>query len=93
MLNAIANDNDSHSRAPTPRFAFFHKIGAWAPVRSQYNFDHITQKRVTNLPAKGQVFFFDLVGATAPVRKRSAYSMVYLAPIIVCFRRVVKSFL
>jgi len=57
MLNAIANDNDSHSRAPTPRFAFFHKIGAWAPVRSQYNFDHITQKRVTNLPAKGQVFF------------------------------------
>ena len=45
------------------------------------------------LTCKGSSLFFDLVGATAPVRKRSAYSMVYLAPIIVCFRRVVKSFL
>lgn len=42
LLNTNANENDSHSRAPTPRFAFFHKIGAGAPVISQYDFDHVT---------------------------------------------------
>ena len=57
LLNTNANDNDSHSRRRPHRFAFSHIFGARAPVRSQYNFDHIPQKRVTNFPPKGQVFF------------------------------------
>ena len=49
MLNAIANDNDSHSRAPTPRFAFFHKIGARAPVRKWSTISNVARKCVTAL--------------------------------------------
>ena len=49
LLNTNANDNDSHLRAPTPRFAFFHKIGARAPVVGQRLFSNVTQKCVTSL--------------------------------------------
>ena len=56
LLNTNANDNDSHLRAPTPRFAFFHKIGAGAPVISQRSITCGPQKRVTMLGAIGRVF-------------------------------------
>ena len=75
LLNTNANDNDSHSRAPTPRFAFFHKIGAGAPVISQYDFDHVTWKRVTASLSKVIVYFeqswksFLIQRRPAPVRK------------------------
>ena len=49
LLNTNANDNDSHSRRRSHLFAFFHKIGARAPVVGQRLFSNVTQKCVTSL--------------------------------------------
>jgi hypothetical protein len=49
-----------------PKTGLFFIFGAGAPVVGQRLFLHGPQKRVTELPPNGQVFF-DKIGAGAPV--------------------------
>ena len=54
------------------KICFFQIFGAGAPVVSQRLFLHGPQKRVTNLPAIGRVFYLTNRRGRARVQKRSS---------------------
>jgi len=60
-----------------PKTGYFFIFGAGAPVVSQRLISHGPQKRVTELPPIGRVFFqhlLDKIGAGAPVVVRRRFS-------------------
>ena len=61
-----------------PKTGYFFIFGAGAPVVSQRLISHGPQKRVTELPPIGRVFFqhlLDKIGAGAPVVVRRRFSL------------------
>jgi len=70
------------------QICFSQKFGAGAPVRSQYNFDHVTQKRMTKRLGAVIVYFqqscksFFILAPTSACAKVTIFPYVLLAPII-----------